>query len=76
MVNADCGDDIAEAMLVSSPDSECATPDKGRDRARVFLTRYNGMNSDTRFANAMGFLKNEPLASCTQVLQKYQETDE
>ncbi|CAA3008402.1 major pollen allergen Lol p 11-like [Olea europaea subsp. europaea] len=76
LVHGDRGDDVCDAMLVKSSDPECATPNRGRDRARVILTRNNGMTSDTRFANAMGFLKNEPLASCPQILQKYQEAED
>ncbi|KAL0285487.1 UNVERIFIED_CONTAM: hypothetical protein Scaly_2818000 [Sesamum calycinum] len=64
------------AVLVKSPDPECSVPNAGRDRARVILTRNNGMNSNARFANALGFLKNTPLASCPQVLQQYQEAED
>lgn len=76
LVDRDCGDDYCDSVLVKSSDPECSSPDAGRDRARVILTRNNGMNSNTRFANPMGFLKNTPLASCAQILQKYQEVDE
>ncbi|KAK6135023.1 hypothetical protein DH2020_031250 [Rehmannia glutinosa] len=75
LVHGDRGDDICDAVLVKSSDPECSTPNTGRDRARVILTRNNGMNSNTRFANAMGFLKNTPLASCPQILQQYQDTE-
>ncbi|KAL2521605.1 Pollen Ole e 1 allergen and extensin family protein [Forsythia ovata] len=76
LVQSDRGDDACDAVLVKSSDPECSTPNSGRDRARVILTRNNGMVSDTRFANAMGFLQNVPLASCPQILQKYQEAEE
>ncbi|KAG8373346.1 hypothetical protein BUALT_Bualt11G0014600 [Buddleja alternifolia] len=76
LVETDRGDDWCDAVLVKSSDPECSSPNAGRDRARVILTRNNGMTSNTRFANAMGFLKNTPLASCAQILQKYQETEE
>ncbi|KAL2504570.1 Pollen Ole e 1 allergen and extensin family protein [Abeliophyllum distichum] len=76
LVQDDRGDEVCDAVLVKSSDPECAIPNSGWDRARVILTRNNGMNSDIRFANAMGFLKNEPLASCAQILQKYQETED
>ncbi|CAI9763462.1 unnamed protein product [Fraxinus pennsylvanica] len=76
LVQDDREDEVCEAVLVKSSDHECNIPSSGRDRARVILTRNNGMNSNARFANAMGFLKNEPLASCPQVLQKYQETED
>lgn len=74
LVQDDREDDICEAVLVKSSDPECNIPSSGR--ARVILTRNNGMNSNARFANAMGFLKNEPLASCPEILQKYQETED
>ncbi|XP_051117922.1 pollen allergen Sal k 5.0101-like [Andrographis paniculata] len=74
-VHGDRGDDMCDALLVKSSDPECSTPNAGRDRARVILTRNNGMNSNTRFANAMGFLKNTALDSCQQILQQYQETE-
>lgn len=69
-------DQMCDAMLVSSPDPLCSEPNLGRDKSRVILTRSNGMNSDIRFANNMGFLRNEPMAQCTKVLQMYQQTDE
>ncbi|KAK6150441.1 hypothetical protein DH2020_015373 [Rehmannia glutinosa] len=75
-VQTDRGDDICDAVLVKSSDPECSTPNKGRDRATVILTRNNGMISNVRFANNMGFLTNTPLASCPQILQKYQEQAE
>ncbi|KAI5669917.1 hypothetical protein M9H77_19770 [Catharanthus roseus] len=74
-VGRDCGDDICDVVLVKSSDPECATPNSGRDRARVALTWNNGMVSSTRFANNLGFLLNVPLASCPQVLQQYQDTE-
>lgn len=76
LVSDDHEEQICDAVLVSSPDPECAVPNRGRDRARVILTRSNGMASDLRFANNMGFLKAQPLAGCTQLLKLYLETDE
>lgn len=76
LVHGDRGDDCCDALLVKSSDPECSHPNAGRDRARVILTRNNGMISNTRFANAMGFLKNTPLSSCPTILQKYQEPEE
>lgn len=76
LVHTDRGDDFCDALLLKSSDPECSTPNAGRDRARVILTRNNGMDSSTRSANAMGFLKNTPLASCPEILQQYQESEE
>ncbi|GAA0149074.1 hypothetical protein LIER_08340 [Lithospermum erythrorhizon] len=75
IVNKDLGDDACEVVLVSSPHSECNVPNVGRDRARVILTRDNGMVSDKRFANNLGFFKRVPLASCPQLLQKYEDSE-
>lgn len=75
-VTDDHYDQMCDAMLVSSPDPLCSEPNLGRDKSRVILTRSNGMNSDTRFANNMGFLKNEPMARCTEVLQMYLQNDD
>ncbi|XP_058096732.1 pollen-specific protein C13-like [Magnolia sinica] len=67
--------EICETVLVSSPQKDCATVMPDRERARVFLSRNNGIVSDFRYANNLGFQKNTPLAGCTQVLQQYHEFD-
>lgn len=74
-VSEDHQDQLCDAMLLSSPQSNCQKLAAGRDRARVILTRYNGIVSDTRYANNMGFEMDQPLAGCTQVLQQYQDFD-
>lgn len=71
----DAGDEICDMILLHSPDGTCATPDAGRDRARVCLTRNNGIASDVRFANNLGYVQDVPLAQCPQILKQYQETD-
>ncbi|XP_034692350.1 pollen-specific protein C13-like [Vitis riparia] len=72
----DHGDQMCDAVLVKSPQPDCAKVDPGRDRSRLSLTRSNGLVSDTRFANAMGFMKDEPASGCTQLLKQYQESDD
>ncbi|RVW56255.1 Protein downstream of FLC [Vitis vinifera] len=76
MVTEDREDQLCDAVLVSSPQSDCASVDPGRDRAAVILTRYNGIVSDNRYANSMGFLKDHPMSECTQLLQQYQEFED
>lgn len=76
MVTGDHGNNICDAVLVSSSQSDCSEADPGRNSSRVILTRYNGLNSDARFANAMGFFRSEPMSGCSQLLQKYQDTDD
>ena len=75
-VKGDHGDGLCEVMLVSSPLKACKTADPGRDRSRVTLTSYNGIVSNKRFANAMGFMQDEIMSGCTQLLQQYQEFDD
>ncbi|KAH7847376.1 hypothetical protein Vadar_025396 [Vaccinium darrowii] len=72
-VREDHANQLCDVMLVSSPQSDCAKPDSGRDRSRVILTGNNGISSYNRFANAMGFLKDKPLAGCQQLLQQYEQ---
>ena len=75
-VNEDHGDETCDVVLVSSPLGDCKTADPGRDRARVVLTSYNGIVSDTRFANAMGFMKDEVMSGCTTLLQSLMEEED
>lgn len=74
-VNEDHEDQVCDALLVSSSQSDCATIAPGRERTRVILTKNNGLASDNRFANAMGFTRKEPAAGCADVLKQYQEFD-
>ncbi|KAL6518549.1 hypothetical protein OROGR_019051 [Orobanche gracilis] len=72
-VESDQRNDYCDVMLVKSSKPECSTLSQGRERSRVSLTRNNGMTSNIRFANNMGFLANTPLANCAQILMKYTE---
>ncbi|XP_062149197.1 protein DOWNSTREAM OF FLC-like [Alnus glutinosa] len=76
LVEDDHEDQMCQSLLVSSPIADCKSADPGRDRATVVLTRYNGCLNDQRFANAMGFLKDQPLSGCPKLLKQYLETDE
>ncbi|XXG79646.1 hypothetical protein AAC387_Pa09g0674 [Persea americana] len=68
--------EICEMVLVSSPQMEYATAVHHADRARVALNHNNGIVSDTRYANNLGFLKDAPMVGCSQLLKKYQEYDD
>nr|XP_043608512.1 protein DOWNSTREAM OF FLC-like [Erigeron canadensis] len=70
-VPTDHGDQKCECTLVKSPDSKCAQPSIGRNRATVILTRNNGMNNDARYANAMGFATTTPLPGCKELIRSY-----
>ncbi|KAM7252799.1 hypothetical protein ACFE04_025417 [Oxalis oulophora] len=68
-IDDDHEDQMCDCLLVHSPQLGCTKLAPGRDRARVVLTRYNGIASSIRFANNMGFEKDEPEARCTEVRQ-------
>ncbi|THU44612.1 hypothetical protein C4D60_Mb02t09210 [Musa balbisiana] len=61
--------EICESVLISSPASRCKTALQGRERTQVFLTHNNGIASDTRYTNSLGFLKDSPLPVSAQLLQ-------
>jgi len=70
-VNKDQKNNVCDTMLVSSPHRFCKTADPGRDRSRVVLTGNNGIVSNDRYANNMGFLMDQPLSFCSQLMQQY-----
>lgn len=76
LVKDDHQDQICETVLVGSPLSSCQVADPGRARANIILTRNNGVLNDIRIANAMGFLRDQALPGCTQLLKQYLESDE
>ncbi|KAM0842777.1 hypothetical protein ACQ4PT_058137 [Festuca glaucescens] len=67
--------ELCESVLVSSPEMGCAKIVDGRERAPVFLNN-NGVASNIRLANALGFQKDIPLAACAQILKMYEEVDD
>ncbi|KAL6883674.1 hypothetical protein ACP4OV_011088 [Aristida adscensionis] len=65
--------ELCESVLVSSPDMFCAKTVAGRERAPVFLTSNNGVESNVRLANALGFQKDVALPACAHILKMYEE---
>ncbi|KAL6227789.1 hypothetical protein ACLB2K_001745 [Fragaria x ananassa] len=76
LVEDDHEDQICESVLVSSPISDCKSADPGRSRANVVLTRFNGVVKTKRFANNMGFFKDQALPECTELLKQYLNYDQ
>ncbi|KAF8723259.1 hypothetical protein HU200_021775 [Digitaria exilis] len=68
--------ELCESVLVSSPDMRCATTVPGRERAPVFLTSNNGVTSNVRTANALGFQQDVALPRCAQILKMYEDENE
>ncbi|RDX81745.1 Protein DOWNSTREAM OF FLC [Mucuna pruriens] len=65
-------DHICQCLLVKSPIKWCSIPDSGRDRSSIVLTHYqNGIVNHLHYANAMGYLKDQPLPQCKKLLKYY-----
>ncbi|CAL0319360.1 unnamed protein product [Lupinus luteus] len=75
-VNEDHKDQVCNAKLVKSNHPTCNEATPGRDASRVILTGYNGIATNKRFANAMGYMTKEVASGCADVLKLYQQLDE
>ncbi|CAL0318582.1 unnamed protein product [Lupinus luteus] len=64
---------ICDAKLVTSPVHHCNEPTPGRDQSPVILNRQNGIITDHRFVNNIGFITKEVASGCAQILRQYQE---
>nr|CAB3484385.1 unnamed protein product [Digitaria exilis] len=69
-------EDICEVVLVESPRKDCDELEADRDRASVLLTRNVGICDNLRFANALGYFKDEPLPVCSALLKKLDLDDQ
>ncbi|KAG9440904.1 hypothetical protein H6P81_021069 [Aristolochia fimbriata] len=69
-VKGDHQEDICEVELLRSPRPDCNQLDGERSRARILLTKNNGIVSDIRHANPLGFFKKEALPQCSIVLKE------
>lgn len=76
VVTEDHKDESCKVVLVSSPHPTCSEPDRGRNSATVILTNNNGLTNNIRYANAMGFLTERPLALCPALLKQYLDYDQ
>ncbi|XP_039141067.1 major pollen allergen Lol p 11-like [Dioscorea cayenensis subsp. rotundata] len=70
-INNDHQDEICEVVLLESPLAGCNEIVVGRNRARVVLTQNSGMSSGVRYANSLGFYKEDPLPLCGELLQMF-----
>ncbi|KAG0450711.1 hypothetical protein HPP92_000656 [Vanilla planifolia] len=64
-------EEICEAVLVESPVADCKEIPDGRHRAQVVLAANTGITSNVRFANSLGFLRDEALPYCEKLLREY-----
>ncbi|ESQ40956.1 hypothetical protein EUTSA_v10014875mg [Eutrema salsugineum] len=70
-VTGDRHDQQCQAELVKSSMHDCHVADPGRSTATVILTRSNGAASTRHFANAMGYLRDQPLPGCAALRKLY-----
>ncbi|KAJ0981748.1 hypothetical protein J5N97_010030 [Dioscorea zingiberensis] len=68
-IDDDHQDEICEVVLLESPVEGCKEIVVGRNRARVMLTQNSGISSTVRYANALGFYKEDPLPLCGELLR-------
>lgn len=72
-IDGDHEDDVCEVVLVKSPRKDCSEVDTDshlKQAARVSITKNNGIVSSLRTANPLGFLKNQRLPGCSQMLRE------
>ncbi|KAB2032291.1 hypothetical protein ES319_D05G363200v1 [Gossypium barbadense] len=67
-VKGDHEDEICEVSLVKSPRADCNEPTEVWRKARVVLTKADGVSGIYRFANNLGYMKKEALPECKKVL--------
>ncbi|MQL83284.1 hypothetical protein Taro_015770 [Colocasia esculenta] len=75
-VDGEHDDEICESVLVSSPKSVCATPLTGRDRSRIVLSHANGVVSNKRIADNLGFRRVAAMDGCSEIMRETQERSE
>ncbi|KAF8103550.1 hypothetical protein N665_0188s0481 [Sinapis alba] len=72
VVHEDHKDEMCDVMLVKSSDKACSKISRGREQSRVILNHYNGIASQIRHANNMGFEKDVSDVFCSELIKKYQ----
>lgn len=66
---------ICDVKLVSSPLADCKEPTPGRDQSRVILNRFNGIDTNDRFVNNMGFMTKGVASVCAEIFRQYRDFD-
>ncbi|KAL9315763.1 hypothetical protein ACSQ67_016764 [Phaseolus vulgaris] len=75
-VDANQANQNCDASLVTSPLRDCREPTPGRDHSRVVLNRFNGIATNDRFVNNLGFMKQKVASACAKILRRYREHDD
>ena len=69
-VHKDFQEQICEVTAIDSPDEDCKEKFDDIERARVLITKKNGIESKTRYANPLGFMKKETSDECKGVIEE------
>ncbi|KAM5586230.1 olee1-like protein [Rosa sericea] len=69
-VHKDFQEQICEVTAVESPKDDCNEKFDDIERARILITKKNGIESKTRYANPLGFMKKETSDECKEVLKE------
>jgi len=75
-VDANQANQNCDASLVTSPLRDCNEPTPGRDHSRVILNRYNGIATNDRFVNNLGFMKKKIASACARIFRRYRDYDD
>ena len=73
LVEGEHEEEVCEVVLVESGDPDCSELDHKshqRHSSRISLTKKNGISTENRIANPLGFMRKEPLAECPEVLKE------
>ncbi|KAI3908014.1 hypothetical protein MKW98_003659 [Papaver atlanticum] len=76
LVDGDHEEEVCQVVLTESPRSDCTSKIPGRSVGRVAITANNGIKEPVRFVNSLGYLKDEPLEVCPQVIAELGLTPE
>ena len=74
-VYEDHGEQVCDVVLIQSPWAHCKILDKGRYRSRVIVTDSNGIVSNHRYANNLGFVQKDALPVCQQLRKFFFHSD-
>ncbi|BAT87181.1 hypothetical protein LR48_Vigan09g234600 [Vigna angularis] len=78
-VDGDHEEDTCEVTLLKSPRSDCNEIDKEAhllQAARISITKNNGIVSNVRQANPLGFLKKDRLPGCAELIKELEINDD
>ncbi|KAG6524920.1 hypothetical protein ZIOFF_014865 [Zingiber officinale] len=70
-VEHDHQEESCAIQLAKSSQNDCSEINDDRNSAPVVITHNVGIASNVRHANSLGFLKDQPLSNCGQILMQY-----